>query len=371
MPARGGRIEIPLTEKGVFLRAAPQTKGSFEDLLSALREARVEGLAPVEIVAHDFTKPIAANPSLRLRVTSQHNQPVSGTLRVTVGGLAVAAPTLALAPRERKWIELAVSGTARSDNTYPLSVTFDAGPHGLAAHAELLHVNWISRQTVRVDGQLDDWTGALPQIICTDAAAEQSFEEQMYLPFEKAVAGPAGGLAIGYVAADDRNFYFAAKIADRSPHPGTQRFAARDEDVDFYPEVSFTRRDGKTIEYRWPEGVRRFSYRRWPAIPSTMPQASFDNVLLAFNALPPAEKDWLTHLPGPHALRRRPHRRGALAGTGHHATGARASGRQRQDGSDRRRAAELRNRREGGQGRTGQTHHGPLPETKPDAAPKP
>lgn len=299
VPARAGRIEVPLTEKGVFLRADPQTKGSFEQLLSALRGARVEGLSPVEIVANDFTKPIAAKPNLRLRVTSQHNQPVSGTLRVNVGGLAVAAAaTLTFAPRERKWIELAVSGTARADNTYPLWVTFDAGPPGLAAHAELLHVNWISKQTVRVDGQLDDWTGALPQIIRTDAAAEQSFEEKMYLPFEKAVAGPAGGLAIGYVAADDQNFYFAAKIADHSPHRGTQRFAARDEDADFYPEVSFTRRDGQTIEYRWPEGVRRFSYRRWPAIPSTMPQASFDNVLLAFNALPPAEKDWLTHLPG-------------------------------------------------------------------------
>lgn len=29
-----------------------------------------------------------------------------------------------------------------------------------------------------------------------------------------------------------------------------------------------------------------------------MPQASFDNVLLAFNVLPQAEKGWLTHLPG-------------------------------------------------------------------------
>ena len=105
-------------------------------------------------------------------------------------------------------------------------------------------------------------------------------------------------MAIGYVAADDDNFYFAAKIADDSPHPGSPRFATRDEDADFYPEVSYTKRDGQTIEYRWPEGVRRFSYRRWPMIPSSMPQQSLDNVLLAFNAIPPAEKDWETHLPG-------------------------------------------------------------------------
>jgi hypothetical protein len=29
-----------------------------------------------------------------------------------------------------------------------------------------------------------------------------------------------------------------------------------------------------------------------------MPQAAFDNVLIGFNAIPPAEKDWQTHLPG-------------------------------------------------------------------------
>jgi len=44
--------------------------------------------------------------------------------------------------------------------------------------------------------------------------------------------------------------------------------------------------------------VRRFSYRRWPMIPSGMPQQPLDNVLLAFNAIPLAQKDWQTHLPG-------------------------------------------------------------------------
>jgi hypothetical protein len=156
----------------------------------------------------------------------------------------------------------------------------------------------VAKRAVQVDASLQDWQGALPLIVQTDAAAEQSFEEEMYLPFEPATPGATGGLAIGYVAADDDNFYFAAKIADDSPHAGSPRFATRDEDADFYPAVSYTKRDERTIEYRWPEGVRRFSYRRWPMIPSSMPQQSLDNALLAFNAIPPAEKDWQTHLPG-------------------------------------------------------------------------
>lgn len=304
VPSRDGKIEIPLNEKGQFLRANPQVKGSFETVRRALGAARVEGLEPLEIIAYDFTAPIETKPRLRLRLTSQHNQAIAGGLTVKLGGLAIELErsggdlALSFAPREQKWITLPVSGSPRADNTYPLSVAFEAGPHGKALHEELLHVNWISHKTVTVDGQLDDWAGALPQIIRTDAAAEQSFEERMYLPFEKAAAGKAGGLALGYVAADDTHFYFAAKIADDSPHPGTRRFETRDEDADFYPEVALTQRDGKKVEYRWPTGVRRFSYRRWPAIPSSMPQAPFDNVLIGFNAIPPAEKDWWTHLPG-------------------------------------------------------------------------
>ena len=294
-----GRIEIPLNEKGQFLRADPQQPGSFQQLLDAIRTARVEGLEPLEIVAYDFTAPVGKGAILRLRLTSQHNQPIEGLLTVKVPGLQIVSPEkLTFAPREQKWVELPVTGTPNAENTYPLSVAFDAGRFGQAVHNEPLHVNWISQRTVNVDGQLDDWTGVLPLVIRTDAAAERSFEERMYLPFENAPLGQTGGLAVGYVAADDQCFYFAAKIADDSPHPGTARFATRDEDADFYPEVAYSERDGKTIEYRWPEGVRRFSYRRWPLIPSSMPQQLFDNVLIAFNAREPADKDWQTHLPG-------------------------------------------------------------------------
>ena len=99
------------------------------------------------------------------------------------------------------------------------------------------------------------------------------------------------------MAHDDDYFYFAAKIADDTPQDGTYRFATRDPDADFYPEVSYEPVDkrGRVVElgrqatlreHRWPEGVRRFSYRRWPDIPSSMPQIARDNVLIAFNAIP-------------------------------------------------------------------------------------
>ena len=301
VPAANGKIDIPLDARGFFLRADPKKPGSFAALIEAIRQGQVRGLEPVEVIAHDMIVPIEKGPTLRLRLTSMHNQPISGRLSLTLADLQIEYPkTLTLAPRQQKWIDVKVRGRARADNTYPLLVEFDAGPAGRAVHEEDMHVNWISRKTIRVDGRLEDWKGVLPQVIRTGEAASQSFEEAMYLPFEKPRGQRVGGLAVGYLAYDDDNFYFAARIADDTPFPGTVRFAVRDPDADFYPKISSSRpeRGGPLVQHVWPEGVRRFSYRRWPDIPSGMPQNPFDNVLLGFNVIPPEQKDWLTHLPG-------------------------------------------------------------------------
>jgi hypothetical protein len=53
------------------------------------------------------------------------------------------------------------------------------------------------------------------------------------------------------------------------------------------------------IQHVWPEGLRRFSYRRQPDLPSGYGGHTYDSVLLGFNAIPfEQEPGWLTHLPG-------------------------------------------------------------------------
>jgi hypothetical protein len=60
-------------------------------------------------------------------------------------------------------------------------------------------------------------------------------------------------MANGYLAYDDQYFYFAAKVADNTPHPGTYRFETRNDDEFFYPDLaykpdanlSFRKKDGK------------------------------------------------------------------------------------------------------------------------------
>ncbi|MFW6162131.1 MAG: hypothetical protein ACODAJ_05135 [Planctomycetota bacterium] len=299
VPAEGDRITIPLSARGFFFRADPEREGSFARLLAAIRKARIEGIEPLEIVAYDMTAPVAARPTLRLRLTSQLNRPVQGALSVKLDDLKVEHPqTLSFTSRERKQVEVEVVGGAPSpDNTYPLSVRFDAGDDGVAVHHEPMHVNVIHRRTIAVDGQLDDWKGALPQTIDARGPGGPSFAEAMWLPFQTFEAGKARGVAVAYLAADDRYFYFAAKIADDSAHPGTVRHATLDDRRYFYPQVSYSvNKQGEKVEHRWPAGVRRFSYRRNPDLPSGPPW--FDNVLIGFNAIPMGEDGWLAHLPG-------------------------------------------------------------------------
>ncbi len=239
-PSADGSIVVPLDHRGFFLRATDGKAESFEALLAALRAARVEGLAPIHIVARDFLQPVEDGAVLRLELTSHHNQPIEGALRLTIEGLQAEAPArIRLEPRETLRLDIPVKGAARADNTYPLSLVFDAGDRGVAVHREALHVNRVVRRTVRIDGQLDDWRGAIPQAVSGAGAATRTLTEEAWLPFAKFAPEGRSGFATAWLAYDDEYFYFAARISDATPDPGTLRFAERDDDQFFYPEISY------------------------------------------------------------------------------------------------------------------------------------
>lgn len=293
--ARDGRISVPLNGLGYFLRA-DGSAGSFAALLAAVRAARIEGYVPVDIAAHDMTATISGRPEVRVEVTNVLNRAITGTLTVRLGALTLDAPTrrLTLQPYQTVPAPIrATRGTASPDNAYPLDAVFDAGPDGKGELQETLHVNLVARRTVTVDGRLDDWREALPLTVAAAQGLGPSLTERAYLPFMPFDAGTSGGLATGYVCYDDRFFYFAAKVADGTPYPGNVRFGTRDDDQYFYPERCFTRED--RTELTWPAGVRRFSYRKDPDLPSGN---GTDNVQIAFNVLPPEEKPWIPFPPG-------------------------------------------------------------------------
>ena len=252
MPADNGRIVVPLDGRGFFLRA-DGTPGSFAALTSALKAGRVDGIEPLAIVAHDLTGPVENHPSLRLTLTNVLPRPVSGALTVTLGGLTLSAPApVTVGPNETRDVTVPITGgEAKPSNTYPLSVAFDGGADGKAQLSEDVHADVIAHRTITVDGNLDDWKGVLPQTVTAGNAAP-TLAEAAWFPFKNFDTSVGSGFATGYLAYDAQNFYFAAKVADSTPDPGTVRFATRDDDAYFYPAVSYTKSTGgKAFSIRW------------------------------------------------------------------------------------------------------------------------
>lgn len=295
IPAQAGKIIVPLNGCGYFLRTngAP---GSFARLLEAVRTARIDGYVLVDIVARDMTAPIPAKPEVRLEVTNILNRTISGTLQASVEGLRLDRESLPLTLKahETRMVRLkVVDGKPSPSNDYVLRVRLDAGADGTAVHEEVLHVLLLERRSVQVDGNLADWHEALPLNVSATQGLGPGLTEAAYLPFRTTGDTGVAGTATAWIACDDNYFYFAAKIADTTPWEGGVRYATRDDDAYFYPEKVWT--PDRRTELVWPAGVRRFSYRKDPDLPSGN---GTDNVQIAFNVLPPEQKPWLPYPKG-------------------------------------------------------------------------
>jgi len=239
VPVRDGKIVVPLDGLGYFLRGNGRP-GSFAALLDALRHGRVDGYEPVSVQLHDFLEPISAHPALRVTLTNILNRPITGRLQLNVDHLHMAPSVpVSLAAHETRDVSVPMQdGDESPDNTYAAHLTFDAGADGRAVDDDKLHVNLIAHQTITVDGKLDDWKGVLPQPVAGTGIGA-NLTEKAWLPYEKFDDSVKTGVATAYLAYDDKNFYFAARIADNTPDPGMVRTATRDDDAFFYPEKSY------------------------------------------------------------------------------------------------------------------------------------
>ena len=239
VPPKDGKLTVPLNGYGYYLRTNGQA-GSFGRLLEQLRLSRIDGFQPVEIIAHDFTAPLDSDPALRLTITNILNRPITGRLSARLGSreLPSAAQTITLAPNETRIVGAKVQGIANvPENAYPLHAEFDCGLDGKAGHDEVIHANVIAKRTIAVDGKLDDWTGVIPQSLTAEGIGA-NLTEKAWLPFNKFDDSVSRGMATGYLAYDDRDFYFAARIFDKTPDEGMLRFEKRDDEPYFYPEIS-------------------------------------------------------------------------------------------------------------------------------------
>jgi len=279
-------ITVPLDQRGFFLRTngAP---GSFARLVQALRQAKVEGYQPLNVVAHDLLTPVDQKASLRLSLTNILNRPISGTVAVKLGQLALDVPAkLDFQPNETKEVSIPITGGSPDpSNTYALDFKFDAGADGSVAHQENLHANVIAKRTITIDGNLDDWKGVLPETVVASGNQGPSLMEAAWLPFNKFSTTQKPGVATGYLACDDKNFYFAAKIAMSGPSPATIRYAKRNDDDYFYPQKSYELDPLTTLlkkDETWQEPLREKAALFLPGSTTERSHTAWSSVSKAF-----------------------------------------------------------------------------------------
>ena len=278
-----GQIVVPLDQRGFYLRG-DGTPGAAAALLAAVQAAPARGIQPVDITVAD---PQGPDAPAQVTITNVLERNITGT--VQCNGQRIA---LTLAAGATVTIPVALTIPANS-NALALSLLVDAGADGIARHAEVMHVNRIAARAITVDGDLGEWAAVPPQRILASEGGPTTTEAAWW-PGRAFPPSLNKGLATVRFAADDAGFHLAAEIADTTPHPGTLRFATRDDDAFFYPEKVIDHKGNALI---WPADVRRYSYRCWPTLPcGSVP--NLDNVQIAFNALPVAAKPWAASPPG-------------------------------------------------------------------------
>jgi hypothetical protein len=283
VPSQDHKITVPLDGRGFFLRG-DGSPGSFAALQQAVAGSRLDGFECLELQPHDLLATVDTKPTLRVTCTNVLNRPITGKLAIDFGKLRVENPgDLSFAAGETRDVDIKVTGgNASADNTYPLSLKFDAGADGFGEIQDKMHVNVIAHRTITVDGKLDDWKGVLPQTIVAQGTAAPTMQEAAWFPFQKFDSSVKTGFATGYLAYDDNNFYFAAKVADPDPDAGTMRFETRDDDQFFYPDVAYEL-DPKTTIGTKPTPAKITNAIRIPFAPQ-MP-GSMDRNLQVLDAM--------------------------------------------------------------------------------------
>ncbi len=129
--------------------------------VARIKEARIDGKRPVEILPHDFTSRLdREGAALSVTVHNCLNRTVTGQLHAEPPQeirLASREAAVTLEAGERKTVVLPISQSSPNDaNAYPFKFAYRSDA-GNADYAETLNMAIAPKESKRIDGNLDDW----------------------------------------------------------------------------------------------------------------------------------------------------------------------------------------------------------------------
>jgi hypothetical protein len=219
----GDKLEIPLGEDVVYLTS----DGDQAAFLDQVQNGRIAGITPVEIIMKPFLSPISQTPPIRAQVTNVLNRPIEGDLTADAPkGWKLAQDRVnfgPLEPGQASIVEFPVrQATISPTNAYPATLTAVSrhkgvqsllikisGPEWRVRRQQDLFLAGAAPGTASVDGDLGEWSDALPVTANTKAFLSP------WVPEKWAAAWTPGNLSASfYTMYDDQNLYLAAKVTD-------------------------------------------------------------------------------------------------------------------------------------------------------------
>jgi len=210
-----------------------------------LKQAKIEGKRPVEILPRDFsTRVDAKNAVLNVAVHNCMTRTLNGKLAVKAPAdiqLAKNEESITLEGGETKTLTFAIaSAKPNTGNSYPCTFDFTSDG-GNASYTEAMNAAIIVKGSRTIDGNLDDWND-VPGITIIATKQKAEITENMRRPWlELKDQQPDGNFAEFKLAWDEKYLYVAARVNDKTiekPSPGME---GRDEDAYFHSKASDTR----------------------------------------------------------------------------------------------------------------------------------
>jgi hypothetical protein len=210
-----------------------------------LKQSKIEGKRPVEILPRDFTTRVdAKNAVLNVAVHNCMTRPLNGKLAIKSPAdiqLAKNDGSITLEAGETKTLAFPIaSAKANALNSYPFTFDFSSDG-GNASYTEAMNAAIIVKGARTVDGNLDDWKD-VPGITVVASKQKAETTENMRRPWlELKDQLPDGNYAEFKFAWDENFLYVAARVNDKTiekPSPGME---GRNEDAYFHSKDSDTR----------------------------------------------------------------------------------------------------------------------------------